>query len=267
MRTTTLVPRLAIAAVIATSSAHAAVYTLPGFTRTAGGAATTVSFDFVTNDGWSGTPPNAITGEDSVYLTMTVSWAAATNIGTFQGRFNAGDDGGAGRWGIGKNSSGTSGFEFITGNNTGDRDGSGPATARPTITAIDTNSITSVTLVLKVNQLQAAITPLDYPDQPTPVLYDRWYGNTADQTQAAGFMWINPNLAASEASQPTVWGAWRSGNTSYQGVSFITDTADADLTFSNIAIYTGADTPFIPEPSTALLGGLGLLTLMRRRRD
>jgi hypothetical protein len=80
-------------------------------------------------------------------------------------------------------------------------------------------------------------------------------------------MWINPDLAATEASQPTVWGAWRSGNTSYQGVSIVSDTADADLVFSNIAIYTGDDTPFIPEPSTALLGGLGLLALLRRRRD
>ena len=50
-------------------------------------------------------------------------------------------------------------------------------------------------------------------------------------------------------------------------MSFITDTADADLTFSNIAIYTGNDTPFVPEPSAALIGGLGVLALLRRRRS
>jgi alpha-galactosidase len=229
-----------------TLAAHADIHTFADFTRPANAAALTESFDFVPNEGWSGTPPNAISGQESVYLKVTVSWAPATNIGTFQARFNNGDDGGAPRFGIGKNSTGTSGFEFITSNTNSDPDGSGPATARPTITAINTNTTTSVTLVLKVNQIKAATTPGG----------DWWFATPGAQDGACGFMWINPNLAATEASQPTVWAAWRSSNTSYQGVSFITDTADAALTFSNIAIYTGDDTPFassngIVDPATS----------------
>ncbi len=258
MKPTRIFPLLAAAAVIAAGSAQAAIYSLPGFTRTAAGAATTTTIDFVPSEGWIGTPPNAISGEDSLYLTMTVSWTATANIGTFSARFNFSDDAGAARWSMGTEGAG---FSFLTGNAAGDGDGGGPATVKPTIVAVDKTAVTTVTLVMKVDQLQAAITPGG----------DYWYGNTVTpgaQDNAAGFVWINPNLAAAEAGQSTPWAAWRSGNTSYQGVSFISDTADSDLTFSNIAIYTGTDTPFaIPEPSAALLGGLGLLTLLRRRRN
>lgn len=244
-------------------SASAAIYTLPGFTRTAAGASTTTTFDFVTNDGWSGTPPNTLTaapanGGPIIYVTTTVSWAASSNIGTFQTRLNVNDDASAPRWGIGTDGSG---FGFLTGNGTTDPDGAGPATAKPTVVAVNTTTSTSVTLVLKID--------LSSPD-PYPLLgaNDYWYADSGRQSEAGGFMWINPNLGSTEASQFTPWAAWRSGNTSYSGVSFVSDTADADLIFSNIAIYTAGDTPFsvIPEPSTALLGALGLLALLRRRR-
>jgi len=51
------------------------------------------------------------------------------------------------------------------------------------------------------------------------------------------------------------------------------DTA-GDSSILNTTIFTGTDATFanalaaatIPEPSTALLGGLGLLALLRRRR-
>jgi hypothetical protein len=164
----------------------------------------------------------------------------------------------AARWGMGTEGSG---FSFLTLNAATDGDGVGPATVKPTIVAVDKTAVTTVTLVMKVDQLQAAINPGG----------DWWYGDSVTpgaQDSAAGFVWVNPNLAATEASQPTPWAAWRSGNTSYQGVSFISDTADSDLVFSDIAIYTGTNTPFvIPEPSAALLGGLGLLALLRRRRN
>lgn len=43
-------------------------------------------------------------------------------------------------------------FALINANATGDPDGAGPATARPTIDAVDKTVVTSATFVLKVDQ-------------------------------------------------------------------------------------------------------------------
>jgi hypothetical protein len=252
---------LLIGSAFAASSASAAIYTLPGFTRTAGGASTTVTNDFVPDEGWTGSPVNNTGTADTtpIYLTTTVSWTStASNIGTFNIRFNRSDDGGAGRLGMGKTGGAGTGFEFITSNANGDPDGAGPATARPTIVGVDSSAVTTVTLVMKVDHSLAGTSPGG----------DWWFADAGLQSGALGFMWIDPNLAATEASQFTPWAAWRSSNDGYQGVSFISDTDAVDLVFSNIAVYTEGDTPFslVPEPSTALLGGVGMLALLRRRR-
>jgi MYXO-CTERM domain-containing protein len=262
MKPTRIFPYLAVASLIAAGSARAAIYTLAGFTRTSGGAATTVTNDFQPDEGWTGSPVNSTGTADTtpIYLTTTVSWTAtASNIGTFNVRFNQNDDAGAARIGMGKTGGAGTGFEFITANVTTDPDGAGPATARPTIQPVDTSVVTTVTLVMKVDHSKAGTSPGG----------DWWFADAGLQSSAVGFMWINPNLAATEASQFTPWAAWRSGNAGYQGVSFISDTDAVDLVFSNIAVYTEGDTPFgaVPEPSAALLGGLGLLTLLRRRRN
>jgi alpha-galactosidase len=223
-------------------SSQAGIFTFADFTRPAAGASTTVTADFVPNEGWSGTPPNTTAGENSLYLKATVSWTATatpgTNIGTFNVRFNQNDDASAPRLGMGKtgNLSGgqNAGFEFITSNVTTDPDGAGPATARPAIVPFDPSVVTSVTLVMKIDHTKAGTSPGG----------DWWFATEGLQSAAVGCMWINPDLNAPEESQFTPWAAWRSGNASYSGVSFITDTDAVDLTFSNIAIYTGDDTPF-----------------------
>jgi hypothetical protein len=215
---------------------QAAIFTLPDITRTAGEtAANAAHFDFVTNDGWTGSPPNEILNETSVYLKFTVSWTAAANIGTFLVRFNVNDEGSGARIGAGTDGSG---FALINGNSIGDPDGAGPATARPTVDAVDKTAVTSATFVIKVDQTK-----------PTPG-GDWWFGNTAQQSGAGHFVYINPDLGLNEAVQSTKWAAWRSGQNGYEGVTFQTDTADVDLNFTNIAIYTGDDTPF----STAVAG-------------
>lgn len=263
MKLTRFIPQLA-AVVIAADSAQAAIYTLAGFTRTAGGASTTVTNDFQPDEGWTGSPVNSTGTADTtpIYLTTTVSWTStAFNIGTFNVRFNQNDDGGAARLGMGKSTNTVgSGFDFITLNTASpDPDGAGPATVRPTIQPVDTTVVTTVTLVMKVDHSLAGTNPGG----------DWWFADAGLQSGAVGFMWIDPNLASTEASQFTPWAAWRSGNAGYSGVSFITDTDAVDLVFSNIAVYTEGDTPFgaVPEPSAALLGGFGLLALLRRRRD
>lgn len=73
----------------------AEIFTLPDFTRTAGETAfNDVHFNFDPNSGWSGTPPNALANETSLYLKFTVSWAPSANMGTVLVRFNANDNGG-----------------------------------------------------------------------------------------------------------------------------------------------------------------------------
>ena len=224
-------------------SAFAGIYTFADFTRAAAGASTTTTHDFSPNEGWGGTPPNTTSGV--VYLKMTVSWSStASNIGTFQARFNQNDDAVAARLAMGKTGGAGTGFEFITANTTTDPDGAGPATARPPIAAVNASTKTSVTLVMKVDHTKAGTNPGG----------DYWFAASGLQSGAVGFMWIDPNLSASEASQFTPWAAWRSGNASYSGVSFITDTDAVDLSFSNIALYTGGDTPFSTAAAIADAG-------------
>lgn len=255
MRTKMITLIATITALVA-GTADAAIYTFADFTRPANAASLVQSFDFQPAEGWTNSPPNAISGEASLYLRFTVSWLPASNIGTFQVRFNRADDGSQARWGAGTDGSG---FAFITSNGVLDPDGAGPATAKPTVDAVDKTLNTSVTFVLKVNQIQALTNPGG----------DWWYGTIGQQSAAAGFLYINPNLNASEDSQSTKWAAWRSSQDSYSGVSFISDTAGVDLNFSDIAIYTGDDTPFnpivIPSPA-ALPAGLVMLGLIAARR-
>ncbi len=231
-----LVIPIAILSLAAALPSHAEIYTLPDFTRTAGETANNdVHFDFDPNDGWSGTPPNAISNETSLYLKFTVSWAPTTDLGSFLVRFNVFDDGAGARIGAGTDGSG---FALINGNAVSDGDGAGPATVRPTVDSVDKEAVTSATFVLKVDQTK-----------PSPG-GDWWFGDTTQQDGANQFLYINPDLGMNEALQSTKWAAWRSGQNNYQGVTFRTNTNAVDLNFTDIALYTGDDTPF----STAVGG-------------
>lgn len=220
----------AMAAVTLIPSSMADVYTLPDFTRTAGESSNNdVHFNFDPNSGWSGTPPNEILNEESVYLKFTVTWDPSADIGTFNVRFNVNDNGSAGRISAGTEGSG---FALVNGNGTGDGDGPGPATAKPSVDAVDTTAQTSVTFVLKADQTA-----------PSPG-GDWWFADTTQQDGAGHFLYINPDLGSNESLQSTKWAAWRSGQNGYESVTFRTNTNAVDLVFSDIALYTGEDTPF-----------------------
>jgi len=260
---------LLIGSLAATPSASASIINIPGFTAAANGTQTDSFFDF----------PSTISGEDSVYLTATVSWTTS-DIGTFTTRFALDAGGRRGRGGFQTlNDRALAGFHTTDYIQTPiDPDGAGNATNRPGLTNFDTSSHSSITLVMKVDQTQ------------TSPGGDWWFADAGKQSQAGLFMWVDPNLTADEASQFTPLAMWRDGNSSYKSVFFRTDTRTAVLTFSNINVYTGADTPFnkpfktiqndsttlnkvqqrstppntVPEPSSAPLIGIGGLTLSLR---
>ena len=81
-------------------------------------------------------------------------------------------------------------------------------------------------------------------------------------------VWLNPDLGLSEAAQNSALLTTFQANATFDEVRLREGGGGSGWTFSNIAIATsGTDTGFfIPEASSALLGGLGVLVLTRRRR-
>lgn len=87
--------------------------------------------------------------------------------------------------------------------------------------------------------------------------------------------WINPTGSSSEGA-PDISHVWNSRN--FEGFLFRNENQNTpisagDSSITGTRIYTDSDATFsnalayaIPEPSVALLGGLGTLLLLRRRR-
>jgi MYXO-CTERM domain-containing protein len=247
----------------AAASVQAAVYTLPDVVRPANGGSVTTSFDFVPAvppTSWTGSPAATISNQSALYLTATVSWGAVSSIANLGVQFYGNAGGGAPRAGVGFVSNE---IRAIGGQNYAatDPDGAGPATAGPgSGPAVNPLTITTINLVMRIDQAKLnAITPIADP----------WYTNTSQQDNASIFMWINPDFGINENLQSTGIAFWRSGQGTFRGVTIFTGNTNSEITFSNLAVYTDGDSPFapIPEPSAALLGGLGLLALLRRRRD
>lgn len=175
-----------------------------------------------------------ITGEESVYLVGTME------ISNTSGEYLSGNlyleistsapaGGGAQRLGIGN---------VVNSNDWGINGSPGNLTS-----GVDVELDTPTTMVAKINQTTGDWSFWLSPDlgAPEPGSADL-SGNTANLTDGIGFIRL------------------RGGR--YGSIPVNTNVTD----FTDVALYTGSDTPFIPEPSSLALLGLGGLIMARRRR-
>ncbi len=84
--------------------------------------------------------------------------------------------------------------------------------------------------------------------------------------------WVNPALGTGTEGSPNLYDSgwiWTPAAITSDDLRFRRgNDSENHIEFSNVTIYDGGDSPFalIPEPSGALLGGLGLLSFLYRRR-
>jgi len=84
--------------------------------------------------------------------------------------------------------------------------------------------------------------------------------------------WVNPTLGTGTESAPNDADPsriWNPASISSDNMRFRRgNSSDNVIEFADVRIYSNGDSPFavVPEPSVMLLGGIGLLGLLRRRR-
>lgn len=265
MKPTRIFPHLAATTLIAASSAQAAILTVPDFSLVPDGSTSSPvqSYDVNANN------PGPI-----VNATFPVAYVVTTFIfgpGTLADiQLNFAASAGQDRLGV-----------RITDNGFADTPSDGTGNADLDLNGGDPNPASTM-----AGQTITIIGKFEY-DANYSTIYSRT--NTSEDTFAT--FWINPTLSDTEGSgRPD--GADGVANANFTGDFasnlwnsssfflleqriFNNGTAEGNgaSSIANTTILTGTDATFanalalaIPEPSVALLGGLGLLGLLRRRR-
>jgi hypothetical protein len=81
-------------------------------------------------------------------------------------------------------------------------------------------------------------------------------------------VWLNPDFGVEAGSQTANRTTTFTGNFSFDNIRLREGGAGNGWNFSNISVATTpTEIGFVPEPSAVLLGGIGLLCLLRRRRE
>lgn len=80
-------------------------------------------------------------------------------------------------------------------------------------------------------------------------------------------VWLNPNLGLTEGAQSSSLTTSFSADANFDRIYLREGGGGDGWTYSNFAIAeTFSEIAAVPEPSAALLGGLGLISLLRRKR-
>lgn len=250
MRTKSLLTTLAAATALAAATTQAAVININNTSLTPDG--TTASQVDQTqinllNDGGADVLPK-VTGE-VVYLVTTYTFGTGSDV-HFTSRFNA--TGGQNRLGVEVQDTGF--IQFVS---------SGDTTRTSVNLATDLAGTTTTLLIKQSYDLNNNIT----------------YGKAGNDDDNIMNVWVNPTASSVEGSglsagdMSTIWNSsvYRFFTQTIANQSTPATAGDSFIT--NTTILTGADATWanalaiaIPEPSVALLGGLGLLGLLRRRR-
>lgn len=209
------------------SSASSAILSLGSFTKTTDGDQT---FSSVFNDG------TTLFSHDSgnVYVVLTTTFSNPVNPGTLDTTASYGGYSHSGGDLFGQNwEQGTVGVTYYGGRND--------------VAGVSIIPGTAITLVIKYELNGLGVD-----------------GDTVK-------FWVNPTLGTGIEGTPSDADPsriWNPASISSDNMMFRRGNgSDNVIEFANVRVYSGGDSPFaIPEPSVLLLGGIGLLGLLRRRR-